>query len=77
VDTALVIAIVVSFATLVTAHVALAMGLLTRTPRIRALLALLLPPLAPYYGAREKMWIRTTVWTLALVTYVAARVAAR
>jgi hypothetical protein len=77
VDTVLVIAIVVSFATLVTAHVALTLGLFTRPPRSRALLALLLPPLAPYYGAREKMWVRTAVWTASLVTYVAARVAAR
>jgi hypothetical protein len=76
-DAVLVIAIVASFAALVTAHVALAAGLLARPPRARALVAFLVPPLAPYYGAREKMWLRTAAWGLALLGYIAARLASR
>ena len=76
-DAFLVFAIVASFAAHVTAHVALAVGLLLRKPRARGVVALLLPPLALYFGIREKMWARSILWTAALVAYLAARVAAR
>ncbi len=76
VDAFLVGSIVVSFATLLTAHLALAAGLLARSPRSRGLVALLVPPLAPYYGAREKLWVRAILWIASLVVYVAARIAA-
>jgi hypothetical protein len=36
-----------------------------------------LPPLALYFGIREKMWARSILWTAALVAYLAARVAAK
>ena len=75
-DAFLVFAIVASFAAFVTAHVALAVGLVARNPRARGLVALLVPPLAPYFGIREKMWARSILWGAALVAYVAARVAA-
>jgi len=68
--------VVVSFATLVTAHVALAAGLAARPPWWHALLALVVPPLAPYWGFREKMRGRAAVWAAALVLYGAARLAA-
>ena len=64
-DAFLVFAIAASFAAHVTAHVALAAGLAARRPRIRAFVALLLPPLAPYFGIREKMWGRSIVWRVA------------
>ncbi|HEX3596208.1 MAG TPA: hypothetical protein VHU80_13955, partial [Polyangiaceae bacterium] len=66
-----------SFALLVTAHVALAVGLIGRRPRSRGFVALLVPPLAPYFGVREKMWVRSAVWVLSAVAYVAARIGAR
>jgi hypothetical protein len=75
-DAFLVIVIVTSFALLVTTHVALAAGLLGRKPRLRGLLALLVPPVAPYFGIRERMWTRSILWGLSLVIYVAARIAA-
>jgi hypothetical protein len=75
-DAFLVFAIVASFAAFITAHVALAVGLVARNPRARGLVALLVPPLAPYFGIREKMWARSILWGAALVAYVAARVAA-
>jgi hypothetical protein len=68
--------IVVSFAVWVTAHCALAAGLALRTPRARGLLAFLVPPLAPYFGLREKMAARGITWIIAAVVYVGARVAA-
>lgn len=77
VDAFLVSSIVVSFALLVTTHVALAAGLVGRKPRSRGLLALVLPPLAPYFGLREKMWVRSVVWMVSLAVYVVARTFAR
>jgi hypothetical protein len=76
VDAFLVIVIVTSFALLVTSHVALAAGLLGRKPRLRGLVALLVPPVAPYLGIRERMWLRSIVWMLSLAAYVGARIAA-
>jgi hypothetical protein len=76
-DVILVSTLVASFATLVTAHLALAAGLFGKGPWSRGLAALLVPPLAPYFGFREKMWGRTILWALSLVTYVVALIAAR
>lgn len=73
-DSFIAVAIIVSFATLVTAHVALAAGLVARKPWWRGLLALVVVPLAPYWGAREKMRARVVVWAVALVGYTAALV---
>jgi len=70
-------AIVLSFAVLVTAHVALVAGLAVREPRTRGLVALLVPPLAPYWGLRERMRVRAAIWSLSLLVYVAGRVAER
>lgn len=75
-DAFLVIVIVASFALFTTTHVALAAGLLGRKPRIRGLVALLVPPTAPYFGVRERMWTRSILWAASLVVYVAARLAA-
>jgi hypothetical protein len=75
-DAFLVFAIVASFAAFVTAHIALAVGLVGRKPRARGLVALFIMPLAPYFGIREKMWARSILWAAALVAYLAARVAA-
>jgi hypothetical protein len=58
-----------AFATLVTAHVRLLFGLLARQPRIRALWALLVPPLAPFWAYRERLRGWATVWAVALVAY--------
>ena len=72
----LVIAVVLAFAFLVTAHVAIAIGLAGRAPRWRALVALLFAPLAPYWAWKERMRVRAGLWAAGLVVYVAARVAA-
>jgi len=72
----LVAAVVLAFAFLVTAHVAIAVGLLGRAPRWRAPVALAVPPLAPYWAWRERMRVRAGLWAAGLVVYVAARIVA-
>ncbi|MDP9037149.1 MAG: hypothetical protein M3O50_20310 [Myxococcota bacterium] len=64
--------LLVAFASLVTAHVALVLGLARRPPRWRALLAFVVAPLAPAWGWREKMRVRGAIWIVAALVYVAA-----
>jgi hypothetical protein len=73
----LVLALLAAFATLATAHVALVWGLAWRPPRWRALLALPLAPLAPYWGFREGMRFRSAIWLLSAATYIVLRLLAR
>jgi hypothetical protein len=75
-DMALVIAVVLAFAFLVTAHVAIAVGLVAKPPRWRAPIALLVAPLAPYWAWREHMRVRAGLWAVGLLVYVGARIAA-
>ena len=58
-----------ALAALVTTHVRLLFGLVSEPPRLRALWALLLPPLAPFWAYREKLRGWATAWGIALVTY--------
>ncbi len=73
----LVLALLAAFAVVLTAHVTLVWGLAWRRPRWRALLALPLAPLAPYWGFREGMHVRAAVWTLGAMAYIALRALAR
>jgi hypothetical protein len=75
-DLVVVIVVVVGFASLVTAHVTLVVGLLGRPPRTRALFALFVPPLALYWGVRERMYVRAVVWLVAACAYGVALVLA-
>lgn len=61
---------------LFTAHVALVGALFWLTPRWRALLALLVPPLAPYFGWQARRYVWSGIWLLASIAYIASRVAA-
>ena len=65
-----------SFAILCTAHLALALGLALKKPRWKAPLALLLPPLAPYWGYGAKMRFRVVLWVGAFCIYVLSLLAA-
>jgi ABC-type uncharacterized transport system permease subunit len=76
VDLVVFAALVTAFALLVTMHVALAVRLLLREPRWRGLVALILPPLAPYWGMEAGMKRMATLWVVALSIYVVARIAA-
>ena len=68
------LALVGSFALHITVHVAIVAGLLSRSPRWRAPLALLVPPLAPYWAMRERMRRRTALWLASLMVYILARI---
>ncbi len=61
--------LVIAFATLLTTHVALTIGLARRAPRWRALVAFLVPPLAPWWGWQERMRARGVLWIAAAVLY--------
>jgi hypothetical protein len=76
VDVFVMVSIIVSFAALVTAHVSLSAGLAARDPWWRGALAFVVPPLAPFWGVKEKLRARTIAWVAAVAAYAAARVAA-
>ncbi len=75
-DEAIVAALVAAFAALVTAHVLLVAELVRRRPRWRALVALVIAPLAPYWGYKERLRVLSVLWIVSALTYVTARVAA-
>jgi hypothetical protein len=75
-DLIVVISLIVAFALLITAHVAITYGLVKRAPRWRAPVAFFVVPLAPYWAWREKMKVRAGIWTGALVLYMVATVVA-
>jgi hypothetical protein len=66
--------LVLGFAALVTAHLATLVGLAARRPRWHAPLALLLPPLAPYWAVRQGMLGRAVIWIASGALYAVARV---
>jgi hypothetical protein len=74
-DAMIVIGLVVTSALAVTAHLAIAAGLLRRAPRWRALAALVVAPLAPFYAIREHMLVRAGIWIVGVAGYVAAWIA--
>ena len=76
-DYALLGMISVAVGSLVVAHVTLVIGLLRRRPWWHGLVALLVPPLAPYWGYEAKLRRRATLWVTSLVVYLASETAAR
>jgi hypothetical protein len=60
---------VISFAGLLTTHVALTIGLTRRTPWWRGIVALFVPPLAPWWGWQERMRVRGILWIVAALLY--------
>lgn len=58
------------------AHVTLVIGLLRRKPWWRGLVALVVPPLAPYWGYEAKLRYRVTLWLATLAVYLASATAA-
>jgi hypothetical protein len=75
-DERIVLALLAAFATFVTAHAALVFGLAARPPRWRAFVALVLVPLAPYWGVRAGMYLRSALWGVGALAYLALRVIA-
>ena len=75
-DLVVVVVAIVSCALLLIAHASIVAALATRPPRWRALAALIVPPLAPYWAMREKLRGRAATWIASAVVYVIARIAA-
>ena len=71
-DRLLVATLVLAFAAFVTAHVALAAGVLARGPWWRGIVALLVPPAAPWLGHAAGLRGRTFAWWGALALYAGA-----
>lgn len=74
-DFALLGGLLVGFALLVTAHLALAVKLTLRAPRWQGPVALVVPPFAPLWGFRAGFSRWSWVWIAAVVIYAMARVA--
>lgn len=68
-------AVILSFAFLLVLTGSCVFGLAKRTPRSRALFAVL-PPLAVYFAYREGMRVRAVLLALVTVTYLVLRVVA-
>jgi hypothetical protein len=69
-DTVALALTIVGFASLVTAHVAIAFGLLARSPRWHAALAFFVPPAAPLLALRVRAFVRAAIWIAAATVYV-------
>jgi hypothetical protein len=69
-DLVVVALLIVTFAFVITMHVAIALGLASRQPRWRALVALVVPPLAPYWAWQEHMRKRMGLWAFGVVVYL-------
>jgi hypothetical protein len=76
-DEAIVALLALSFAALVTVHASSLLGLAARAPRWHAFVALLVPPLAPYWAARSRMRLRAGLWIGSLAVYVVVLFLAR
>ena len=59
----------VTFVAQLVTHVSLLTGLARREPRWRALVALVVPPLAPVWGWSEGMQKRAYAWGVSLAAY--------
>ena len=75
-DYALLALISVAVGLHLVAHVTLVIGLLRRDPWWHGLLALVVPPLAPYWGYEAKLRGRVTLWVVTLAVYLASATAA-
>lgn len=71
-DIILIVVIALAFALTVTAQVAILAGLLRRKLKWRALSALLMPPLAPYWAFTEGMRVRAVTWIVGAAVYGAS-----
>lgn len=69
-DLALLLLPPAALALFVTAHVAIVARLFGSPPRWRAAVALLLPPLAFFWGTQAKMTALCRLWLGALLAYV-------
>jgi hypothetical protein len=72
-DAVVLALLLLSFATLLTTHLAIAVRLLLRVrPRYRGLVALVVPPLAPVWAFGERWLVMCWLWVGAVVVYAGA-----
>ncbi len=71
-DVALVALSSLAFGLLVTTHFLLCLAIGAKRPRYRALIALFVPPLAPYWGFVGKRRVLSAAWLGALFVYILA-----
>jgi hypothetical protein len=69
----LFIMMVLACAAMLTAHVAIVIGLAKHIPRYRALVAVVAPPLGAYWAIRAKQHVRGGVWIIATTAYLVLR----
>jgi hypothetical protein len=73
-DVVVLVVLVTAFAVLATVHCALAFAIGRRASLGRALVAFVLPPLAPWWGWRHGLRVRSSVWIASALAYAVARV---
>jgi hypothetical protein len=61
--------LLLSFAALCTVHVAIVWTLGKKHPRWHALVAFVVPPLAPYWALRSGMVVRGGIWIGSVILY--------
>jgi uncharacterized membrane protein YqaE (UPF0057 family) len=66
--------LVLAFALFLTFQIATVFGLAKRPPRVRALLSVVLPPVAVYYAYREGFRVRAIGLGISLLAYLLLRV---
>lgn len=76
-DGALTIAVITTFAVLVTVHVATIFGLVKRRELLHAAGGLVFPPFAPYCAFVRGMRVRAVLWGVAASLYCVALLLAR
>ncbi|MGH7285520.1 MAG: hypothetical protein ACRELY_28700 [Polyangiaceae bacterium] len=72
--TVLAIALFCALLAFLCAHVSLVAGI-ARTNKVRALLSIVIPPLAPFWGYELGLHRRAHAWLGALASYVALSIA--
>ena len=75
-DLALYVLLCVAVGLHLVAHVTLVIGLLKRKPWWRGLVALVVPPLAAFWGYEAELRGRVTLWVVSLAVYLASVTAA-
>jgi hypothetical protein len=75
-DLAILLGLCLSLGLLAASHVALVAALMARQSRVRGLLALVVPPLAPIWGFEERMHKRAALWVAAFAVHVVCLISA-
>jgi hypothetical protein len=76
VDLLLIVLLSCAFGLHVVVHVTLVIALLRRRPWWRGLVALVLSPLAPFWGYEARLRARVALWIGTLIIYLASLTAA-